>query len=52
VHEGRLGERALAGAAHAPEQGVVAGQGLGEPLQVLDEALLLPIDAHQARQRQ
>jgi len=52
VHEGGLGERALAGAAHAPQQGVVVGQAAGEPLEVFQETRLLAVDAYQALQRQ
>jgi hypothetical protein len=51
-HEGGLGQRALAGAAHAPQQHVVAGQADGEAAEVLDEPVLLPLDADQQVQRQ
>ncbi len=51
-HEGGFGDRALARAAHAPQQDVVAGQALGKAAQVLHEASLLAIDSHQQVQAQ
>ena len=51
-HERRLGQRALAGSAHPPQQRVVRRQAAGEALQVLQEPGLLPLDADQAVQRQ
>ncbi len=49
VHMGvdRLDDRALARAARAPEQGIVGGQALGEAPGILDQRLLLPVDADQ-----
>ena len=43
----RLHDRALAGAARAPQQGVVGRQPLGEAPRVLEQDLLLAVDAHQ-----
>ena len=47
VHMGvdGLHDRALAGAARAPQQGVVGRQALGEAPRVLEQGLLLPVDA-------
>ena len=51
-HEGGLGQRALAGAPHTPQQGVVGRKVPGEPVQILDETGLLAIDPDQQVQRQ
>src|SRR5882757_4685840 len=49
VHVGvdGLHDRALAGAARAPQQRVVGRQPLGETPRVLEQGLLLAVDAHQ-----
>ena len=50
--EGRLGQRALARAAHAPEQRMVVGQADREPLEVLKEPVPLALHADQGGQGQ